>query len=232
MSNSPTMAEALSLIMEARLRELHVAIPARVEAYDAATQKASVQPLIRAKRVDVDGDELVERLPLIIGVPVVFPAAGGFRLTFPVVPGDTVLLVFSEASLDVWLQTGGDVDPRDDRRNHLSDAIAIPGLHPFNAAHTGAGSGNMTMGKDGGAQIAITPTEVHLGQENAPNAVAVDAKVAAALNDFKTRLVASFGASAASFLDGGTSLAAAMNLPLTWAGFPLGVGSSSVKVKP
>ncbi len=128
MSNTPSLEHVIRGAMDRWATELHTAIPAVVKSYDAETQTISAQPLIRVGVTGADGERDVERLPIISDVPVMFLGAGVFRITFPIAAGDTVLLIFSEASLDKWLSTGGDVDPLDDRRFHLSDAIAIPGL--------------------------------------------------------------------------------------------------------
>ena len=52
-------------------------------------------------------------------------------MTFPVVQGDTCLLLFIERSTDLWLTVGGQVSPDDNRKFDLSDAVAIMGLFPF-----------------------------------------------------------------------------------------------------
>jgi hypothetical protein len=166
-SNTPTFAEVLRVAIDARLADVHTAIPARVETYDAAKQRVSVKPLIRRGYLDEDGQRAVESLPVINEVPIVFPGAGGFRVTFPVAPGDTVLLVFSEASIDRWLPRGGDVDPADDRRFSLNDAIAIPGLRSFAAPLASAPADVMTAGKDGGPVIEFDGSEIRAGGSSA-----------------------------------------------------------------
>lgn len=122
---------SLKDILESYLGKLHVALPAEVVRYDHTKQKADVQPLL--KRVYRDGR--VERMPIIYAVPVIFPrtaiGAGDASMTFPVRPKDTVLLLFSDRSLDEWAQHGGEVAPDDRRKHDLSDAIAVPGLIPF-----------------------------------------------------------------------------------------------------
>jgi hypothetical protein len=163
MSRSPTMVEALNRLVKSHLRDLHVALPARVERYDLTKQEADVQPLIQDHYTDEEGQKVVFTIPVIPSVPVVFPGAGGFRVTFPVLAGDTVLLVFSEASLDKWLQQGGLVDPGMTHRHNLSDAIAIPGLRDFAHALTEAPTDRATFGKDGGLQIHITEEKIGLG---------------------------------------------------------------------
>jgi len=133
MSGTPTLGEAIGALVEHRLEDVHVATPAKVLEYDRTTQRMTAQPLIKRGYIDEDGVRQVKSLPAITNVPVVFPGAGGISITFPIAAGDTVLLVFSEFSLDKWLQTGAHSDPLDDRRHALSDAIAIPGLRPFSA---------------------------------------------------------------------------------------------------
>lgn len=100
-----------------------VSLPARIESYDHQTQRASVKPLLRRQ----DG----ESRPVITGVPVMFPRSADASITFPIKPGDGVLLIFSDRSLDLWLARGGEVTPDDPRAHSYNDAIAIPGLYPF-----------------------------------------------------------------------------------------------------
>jgi hypothetical protein len=86
-----------------------------------------VQPTIQQRTTDGE----VFDYPKIVSVPVVFPRSRYFSLTYPIEKDDTVLLVFTERSMDRWLRSGGTVDPRDPRRHDLTDAVAIPGLYPF-----------------------------------------------------------------------------------------------------
>jgi hypothetical protein len=157
------MSEVLGRALDARLEDLHVAMPAKVVRYDAAAQQVDVQPLVKGTYLDEQGNRVAESMPVVPCVPVLFPGAGGFRVTFPVTVGDTVLLVFSETSLDTWLQHGDEVDPADERRHHLSDAIAIPGLRDFAHALSSAPTDRMTAGYDTGPQVHLTQTEVQLG---------------------------------------------------------------------
>ncbi len=122
-----TLADLLRLSTARSLLDVHVSMPGRIESYDAAKQEASVQPLIKVALAD--GSEA--SLPVINQVPVIWPRGGGAILSFPLQAGDTVLLVFSERSLDEWLQQGGELAPDDPRSHDLSDAVAIPGLYPF-----------------------------------------------------------------------------------------------------
>ncbi len=123
---TPSMAQVLKDAIDGRLAELHTAMPALVESYDAATGFAAVSPCLKRKYVAGD---LVE-LPVINNVPVLFPRGGNAAITFELQKGDVVLLVFAERSVDRWKTAGGKVDPKDPRKHALSDAFAIPGGYP------------------------------------------------------------------------------------------------------
>ncbi len=124
---SPELGEVLRRWLDAEREDIHTALPARVESYNASTQRCTAQPLIKRRYVDGAGVTQVERRPVVVEVPVVWPGGGGAAITCPLAVGDTVLLIFGEASMDAWLAgNGAEVDPQDDRRHAFSDGIAIP----------------------------------------------------------------------------------------------------------
>lgn len=111
---------------------MYVTLPAVVERYDADRQCVDAQPTIMRERPSEDGATIVERLPVVTRVPVVFQGSGSYRQTFPIEVGSMVILHFTSASMDRWLSIGGkDVEPRDDRRHDTSSAFAMPGGHSF-----------------------------------------------------------------------------------------------------
>lgn len=109
------------------LIELHTAMPAVIESFDAATQTAKVN--LSIKRV-LKGGETTAISP-VINVPCVYPSAGGYSITFPVTAGDECLVVFSERAIDNWLQLGGQQDPAGSRIHAYNDAFAILGGKSF-----------------------------------------------------------------------------------------------------
>lgn len=168
MSNAerdPSLVGALRVFLGRYFSELHTAIPGRVESYDATLQRASIQPVIKEAFEDETGERVVARLPVIPGVPVQWPSGGGYFISFPLQPGDTGLLLFSQASLDVWLSEGGEVDPLDDRRFHLSDGIFIPGVRSFKTPLSGVSSDHATFGKESGLQIHIDGSKIKIGSD-------------------------------------------------------------------
>lgn len=145
-----SLPNVIKMAIENRLAGVHVSLPAKIESYDPATQKANIKPLI--KREYQDGTK--ESLPVINNVPVIWPGMTTGILSFPVKAGDTVLAVFSERSLDVWLSKGGEVEPNDRRKHDISDAIAIPGLFSF-ADVPGLADPSSAIFKFGDAQLSL-----------------------------------------------------------------------------
>jgi hypothetical protein len=125
--SNPTLAEVIHVSIEDYMNGIHTAIPAIVDSYDYKTQKAKVVPAV--KRISADGS--LVKMPVITNVPVMWSRAGKAMIHFPLNRGDSVLLVFCERSVDLWLKNGGIADPSDSRWFDLTDAIAIPGLFPF-----------------------------------------------------------------------------------------------------
>ncbi len=165
MSQTPTLPELLRTILDAQLNDIHISMPARVETYDASKLSVNVQPLIKRAFTDEAGDRQTEAFPVIPNVPLIFPGAGAYRITFPVKKGDLVTLLIAEASLDKWLETESVVDPLDDRRNMMIDAQAIPGLRSFKSAN-GANEDALVIDVPSGG-------EMRLGSESATDPVAL-----------------------------------------------------------
>ena len=148
---NPSLEQLVQYMMERRIADLHVSMPARVVRYDPSLQQADVEPLIQ--RVYADGSSIT--LPVITNVPVVHPRAGVAIIHFPLAIGDTVQLIFSERSLDAWKSRGGVTHPQDVRKNSLSDAIAIPGGYPFTDPATIVDPEALTI-KMGNAELRLS----------------------------------------------------------------------------
>lgn len=106
---------------------LWTAMPGIIQSFNPSAQTASVQPALKAKIRRPDTTVRSVTLPLIVDVPVVFPAGGGFTLTFPVKAGDECLLVFASRCIDAWWQSGGVQEPMEARMHDLSDGFAFVG---------------------------------------------------------------------------------------------------------
>lgn len=124
---TPNLESVIQRAIDFNLSQVNTCLPGIVTRYDHAKQQADVQPALKKK---YQTGEVVS-LPVIPNVPVAHPRAGQSIVHMPIAVGDTVLLIFSQRSLDKWLSSGGQVDPEDARKFHLSDAFAIPGGYAF-----------------------------------------------------------------------------------------------------
>lgn len=112
---------------------MYTSIPAIVlRGYDGGNkQMVDVQPSV--SRVLRTGE--TEALPPIGGVPVIFPASLTSQFSFPINIGDTVLLVFCQSDIENFkLGDGRPLSAKTQRKQSIQDAVAIPGLFPFNKA--------------------------------------------------------------------------------------------------
>lgn len=177
-------ADVVQASIRAALRDARVALPGRIESYDEGAQKADVFPLLLEAHQDAEGNRQTSQSPVVTSVPILWPGGGGFRLTFPLQRGDTVLLLFADRSLDAWLEAGGVTDPIDPRMHHLSDGVAIPILHDFSRPWTGARTDAVTLGKDGGTQLHLEQSTIRLGSQGAAHPLVQGDAFRTALNLF------------------------------------------------
>lgn len=129
---SADFTAALKVALSGWQRSIETASPGIIVSYDAADNTATVQPAVRA--VVLAHDKATGKpspqhtqLPLLVKVPIVWPAGGGFTLTFPLKAGDEVLVVFGSRCIDAWWQSGGVQNQIEFRAHDLSDGFAIPG---------------------------------------------------------------------------------------------------------
>lgn len=139
-TDNPRLATVLEEAIRAGTARMHTAAPATIVSYDATSQKAVVQLAVRPWVQDPDtllsapAERPTAPIP---NVPVLFPGGNNRAnsITWPLVPGDPVLLVIAERSTDEYRTTGQpDNKAQVPRRFDLSDAVAIPGFRSFNAA--------------------------------------------------------------------------------------------------
>ena len=156
--DKPDAASAMEASTAIQLAQLNVSLPVRVLTYDATKQTAKVQPVVQ--RVDPDGQ--VRPYPPIAACPVVFPAGGGYCLSWDLAAGDLGMLVFSSAAIGQWVATGQEtVRPESARRGSLSDGVFYPGLRPKTSPLATLAGGGLSVGKeDGTARLHISSSGV------------------------------------------------------------------------
>lgn len=127
----PALETVLELLGEQIVYGLRTHLPGMITTYDAAKQRATVKLLVKDGHVGESSEREAISLPEVSDAIVMFVGPKNGRWTYPVAKGDLCLVSFCSSSIEVWRQVGGEVDPRDDRRHDISDAVAIVGLHHF-----------------------------------------------------------------------------------------------------
>jgi len=202
---TPTFQTVVEGSIRSQLAALRHNLPAKVLSYDVSQRKATVQPLLLEGFIDDTGERQTEEIPPISNVPVLFPGSGKTRIRWPIAVGDTVLLLFSSASLDRWLVRGGSLDPVDDRKHDVNDCVALPGFLSFADAGDADVMVEFTAGGQiyaGGSQALAKTSELQAVVQAAMTA-AIPAPVGAA-NPVETGFI-SFGTALLSLLIPGTS---------------------------
>ena len=152
--------EAARLAVEDALAQTWTATPGIVVSVDLEAQTLVVQPAIQGAYKLPDGSAQRVNMPLLVDVPIVWPRAGGFALTFPIAAGDEVLVVFGSRAMDSWWQSGG-VGPQVESRMHdLSDGFAIlaPCSQPKAATLVDVSPTTVQLRDEGGKNyLEITP---------------------------------------------------------------------------
>ena len=131
--NDPDEKELL--LQQGNNAKIWTALPGIIQAVDYSKYTVSVQPSIQGQITDKDGNNTDTNLPLLVDVPILFPNAGGWHITFPIVAGDECLLVFSARCIDAWWQNGGVQKAIDLRMHDLSDAFCV--LAPYSQPKVG-----------------------------------------------------------------------------------------------
>ncbi len=166
---------AMRAVVDGSRAEIWTTLPCLVENYDPTENTVSCLPLIQARVLQQDGSYQWVTLPLLVDVPVVFPSGGGYTLTFPIMAGDEILVVFSSRNIDGWWGTG-QVGVQPILRMHdLSDGFAIPGVKSLpkvipsistTAVQLRSNDGS-TYIELGSAEVKIVATTVTVNSTNA-----------------------------------------------------------------
>lgn len=116
------LATALSQILDNYMLAVRTITVATVISYDAATQTARVQPLLKRK---LNTDPQAELPPEIGDVMVNTFGNGVWTMTADLQPGTDVVLGICDRSLQSWKVKGGELDPAIPRTHNMTDAIIL-----------------------------------------------------------------------------------------------------------
>jgi len=225
----PTLAELLETVHRSFMLDLHTCLPGRVRRYDATTQTADVQPLIRGAHQDEDGANVYEARPVIQNVPVRWERAGGYYDHKPLTAGECGWLVFSEDATALWRTDGQAPSPTAEHVFNAGDLARHSLSYPFFLPGAWADNDAMPDAPASGEAVSIVPEGGRLRVSTANPAhvepVALAEKVAAQLTALKQAI--SDAAPVAN--DGGAALKAAILGALE--GWPESVASTTLSAE-
>src|SRR5665213_1651430 len=136
--------------LDGRQSNLWTAMPAIVQSVNLTAMTLECQPAIQGVVSNPDGSTTLVNLPLLVDVPICFPSAGGFSLTFPIAQGDEVLVIIASRCIDAWWQQGGVQPPIENRMHDLSDGFALPGPRSQPRVISTISSSNVQLRNDAG----------------------------------------------------------------------------------
>ena len=220
MASEPTQAEILNRAISHALAGVFKSLPGTVVTYDPVRQVGNVQLAVKDPVVKNDGSVEFVDLPILPEVPFLWPRGGGYSLHLPMLPGDGVLLVFSDLDDTRWRETGAVMAPPFLQRHGLGYGWAIPGTFP-------ALSPIATTDALPGMAILNGPAFLRLGGATA-TFVALAALVDAQFTALRAAITSAAGVEAgASGLGGMTALDTA----LTSAAWPVTTTATKVQAE-
>lgn len=84
--------ESARMAQEGHQAKIWTTFPGIVESVDLVAQTVSVQPCIQGTSQNEAGETSLQNLPMLVDVPICWPRAGGFAITFPIKVGDECLV--------------------------------------------------------------------------------------------------------------------------------------------
>ncbi len=119
--------EIMRTVLDQFGADLRVSVPGIIQSFDAGKQTVTVQIALREK-ISIKGVNSWRAIPILVDVPIFMPRAGDYVLTMPITVGDECLVIFGDACMDAWYQSGGVQNQMDKRRHDLSDGFALCGI--------------------------------------------------------------------------------------------------------
>ncbi len=174
----PGLTDLLDALKREIMKEINCAKIGTIKAFDAGNQTVTVQiAMQQVTSIAPDGVKTLADYPLLLEVPVFFPAGGGYTLTFPIAQGDECLVVFNDRQLDNWFTSGAGLPPTIGRVHDLSDGIAYVGLRNSTRSLGGVSTSAAQLRSDDGLTYVEIDASGKIVTIRAEEKVILDTKV-------------------------------------------------------
>lgn len=163
-ANNGSLAGLFQLVLRKHLQNsVDDMLPARVLAYDRATNRAQVEPLIS---MVTTLNEIVQRAQ-IASVPVLQLGGGDFVISFPLKTGDLGWIKANDRDISLFKKTFTSNPPNTQRFHSFEDALLIPDtmLNGFTIADEDTDHA-LFQNKDASVRIALWPHQVKVTTPN------------------------------------------------------------------
>lgn len=157
-ANEGSMAGAFAEIFRKLLQNTDDMLPAKVIAFDRASNRVDVQPLVKV--VTASG-QAVSRAQ-INGLTVLQIGGGGFGLFFNLKAGDLGWIKANDRDIAVYLQNGNESTPNTHRMHSFSDALFIPDVVRDFTISGEDGENAVLQSIDGSVRIALFDDKIRL----------------------------------------------------------------------
>ena len=145
--------EAVRIAQDGHQAQIWTAMPGIIQSYNSAHQTVTVQVATKVRVTQPSGAVVHQALPLLVDVPVQFPAGAGHSMTFPIAAGDECLVHFASRCIDNWWANGG-VQPQAELRMHdLSDGFAALGYRSRPRAIGAVSTSSLQLRSDDGQTL-------------------------------------------------------------------------------
>lgn len=224
-----TPAEVIKAFGDHIKDDIYVARPAVVTAIYPDRQTVDVQLTVKNPLHDEFGNTIFEDATGFSDVPLGVVRGGGFFIWVPIAVGDSVMLLWSDLSMDAWRSAGAmPVEPIWVGKHTADSPIAMPMVAPDAKffADIPLDPDKVIIGKDGAiSQVKISDTNIELGSNPPPtDFVALASKVDSLLSDLQSAINSWVPVPN----DGGAALKAALG---SWLAASIATGSTLIRAK-
>lgn len=152
-TREPSVIDMLAQTQRHLQGRVRTIVPAVVVSYNPASLSCAVQPAPMMRLPDGTPQPVSQ----LTDCPVAFPMTGQFAITWPLHPGDGVLLLCADREIDSWRRGGAVYPPKNGRMHSITDAIVWPGAGPAPDPVVGASPTDLVVLGPTGPTLRITP---------------------------------------------------------------------------
>lgn len=157
-ADNESLAGSLRFAFNKLMQQTDGMLPAKIVAYDRATNRAQVQILITL--ITTDGSRVSR--PQVASLPVLRLGGGGYFLSFPLNPGDLGWIMANDRDISLFLQEYVESPPNTSRIKNFSDALFIPDAMTGYTIDGADEDYPVLSNLDGTVKIVLKPTGVEI----------------------------------------------------------------------